>query len=223
MSYQVVGYPLCPYVQRVLISLNEKAVPYEQIWLDPHGELPEWFQEWSPLGRVPVMKVSTGEVLFESMPIVEYIEEQNKVPSIFAKSAPKRALQRAWASVAGDLYGPQYMSMGATTQEEVEKYFGIMKNTLSILEEKCGKTFFSGEVLSVIDIVLAPMFIRFDVVTTVNSMNILDDFPKLQALSDKLLTHDSIAKIIAGDWQSIFIETQKQRGGIIFKNLDLSA
>lgn len=218
MSYQVVGYPLCPFVQRVLITLNEKAVNYEQIWLDPHGELPEWFQEWSPLGKVPVMKVTTGEVLFESMAIVEYIEEQNKVPSIFAKSAPKRALQRAWASVAGDLYGPQYMSMAATTEEDVQKYFDIMKNTLRILEEKCGKTYFSGEALSAIDIVLAPMFIRFDVVTTVKGSNILEDFPKLQALSDKLLTHDSVSKIIAGDWQAIFIEAQKQRGGIIFKN-----
>lgn len=218
MSYQVVGYPFCPFVQRVLITLNEKAVDFESIWLDPHGELPAWFKEWSPLGKVPVMKVTTGEVLFESMAIVEYIEELNKVPSIFAKLPAKRALQRAWASVAGDLYGPQYMSMAAQTQEEVQKYYAVMKDTLQLLEDKCGRNFFSGESMTVVDIVLAPMFIRFDVMYSVGAEDILADFPKLQALSNKLITHHAVLQIIAGDWSEKFIEMQKQRGGLIFKN-----
>ncbi|HIW06298.1 MAG TPA: glutathione S-transferase family protein [Candidatus Ignatzschineria merdigallinarum] len=219
MSYQVVGYPLCPFVQRVLITLNEKAASYEQIWLDPHAQLPEWFKEWSPLGKVPVMKVTTGEVLFESMAIVEYIEEQNRVPSIYAKSAPKRALQRAWAGVAGDLYGPQYMSMAATTLEDVDKHFSTMRDILAILEERCGHAFFSGESFSAVDVVLAPMFIRFDVVASVSGKNILEGFPKLQALSEKLLAHHSILKIIDEEWHQSFIETQKARGGILFKDL----
>lgn len=218
MSYQVVGYPFCPFVQRVLITLNEKAVDFESIWLDPHGELPEWFKAWSPLGKVPVMKVTTGEVLFESMAIVEYIEELNKVPSIFAKLPAKRAMQRAWAGVAGDLYGPQYMSMAAQTQEEVEKYYALMKGTLQLLEDKCGRSFFSGESMTVVDIVLAPMFIRFDVMASVGAEDILADFPKLQALSNKLITHHAVLQIIAGDWNEKFIEMQKQRGGLIFKN-----
>lgn len=218
MSYQVVGYPLCPFVQRVLITLNEKAAGYEQIWLDPHADLPEWFKEWSPLGKVPVMKVSTGEVLFESMAIVEYIEEQNKLPSIYAKSAAKRAIQRAWAGVAGDLYGPQYMSMAATTLESVDQYFETMKGTLRLLEEKCGNHFFSGEVMSAVDIILAPMFIRFEVVASVSGNNILDEFPKLQALSHKLLSHHSVLKIIDNEWHKTFIATQKKRGGILFKD-----
>lgn len=216
MSYQVVGYPLCPYVQRVLITLNEKAASYEQIWLDPHAPLPAWFQEWSPLGKVPVMKVPTGEVLFESMAIVEYIEEQNKLPSIYAKSAAKRAIQRAWAGVAGDLYGPQYMSMLATTEAEVEVHFESMRNILKLLEEKCGSHFFSGEVISAVDIVLAPMFIRYDVVATVSGHNILEGYPHLQSLSARLLSHHSILKIIDNEWHTAFIETQKKRGGILF-------
>lgn len=218
MSYQVVGYPFCPFVQRVLITLNEKAVDFESIWLDPHGELPEWFKEWSPLGKVPVMKVTTGEVLFESMAIVEYIEELNKVPSIYAKLPAKRAIQRAWAGVAGDLYGPQYMSMSAQSDAEVQKYYDIMKGTLQILEEKCGRNYFSGESMTAVDIVLAPMFIRFDVMVSIGAEDILADFPKLQALSNKLITHHAVLQIIAGDWNEKFIAMQKARGGILFQN-----
>ena len=216
MSYQVVGYPFCPFVQRVLITLNEKAIDFESIWLDPHADLPEWFKEWSPLGKVPVMKVTTGEVLFESMAIVEYIEELHKVPSIYAKLPAKRAIQRAWAGVAGDLYGPQYMCMGAKSAEEVTKYYDVMKCTLKVLEEKCGRAYFSGESMTAVDVVLAPMFIRFDVMLSLGAEDILADFPKLQTLSNKLLTHHAVLQIVAGDWTERFIEIQKSRGGIIF-------
>ncbi len=218
MSYQVVGYPFCPFVQRVLITLNEKAVDYESIWLDPHSELPEWFNDWSPLGKVPVMKVTTGEVLFESMAIVEYVEELHKVPSIYSKNAAKRALQRAWAGVAGDLYGPQYMSMAAKSLEEVAQYFDAMKATLALLEERCGRTFFSGESMSAVDVVLAPMFIRFDVMVSVGADDILATFPKLQALSNKLLTNHAVLQVVTGDWREKFIEIQQKRGGILLQN-----
>ena len=218
MSYQVVGYPFCPYVQRVLITLNEKAIDFESIWLDPHAELPEWFKEWSPLGKVPVMKVTTGEVLFESMAIVEYIEELNKVPSIYAKLPAKRALQRAWAGVAGELYGPQHLCMRAQSMEEVEAQMAVMYDKLAILETRCGRTYFSGESLTAVDVVLAPFFIRQDVLLSLGAEDLLADFPKLQALSNKLLTHHAILQIIAGDWTAQFIALQKANGGILFQD-----
>ncbi len=218
MSYQVVGYPFCPYVQRVLITLNEKAIDFESIWLDPHAELPEWFKEWSPLGKVPVMKVTTGEILFESMAIVEYVEELHKVPSIYAKLPAKRALQRAWAGVAGELYGPQHLCMRAKSLEEVATQMAIMRDKLAILEARCGRTFFSGETMTAVDIVLAPFFIRQDVLLSLGAEDLLADFPKLQALSNKLLTHHAILQIIAGDWTAQFIALQRENGGILFQD-----
>ncbi len=217
MSYQVVGYPFCPYVQRVLITLNEKAIDFESIWLDPHAELPEWFKEWSPLGKVPVMKVTTGEVLFESMAIVEYIEELHKVPSIYAKLPAKRALQRAWASIAGELYGPQHLCMRAQTMAEVEAQNAVIYDKLAILETRCGRTYFSGETMTAVDVILAPFFIRQDVLLSLGAEDLLADFPKLQALSGKLLTHHAILQIIAGDWTAQFIALQKENGGILFQ------
>lgn len=218
MSYQVVGYPFCPYVQRVLITLNEKAIDFESIWLDPHADLPEWFQEWSPLGKVPVMKVTTGEVLFESMAIVEYVEELHKVPSIYAKLPAKRALQRAWAGVAGELYAPQHLCMRAKSMEEVEAQMAVMYDRLAILETRCGRTYFSGESMTAVDVVLAPFFIRQDVLLSLGAEDLLADFPKLQALSNKLLTHHAILQIIAGDWTAQFIALQKANGGILFQD-----
>src|SRR3954464_14646367 len=74
---KLISHKLCPYVQRAVISLTEKGVPFERIDVDLSNK-PDWFLKISPLGKVPVLLVKTvdGEVaLFESNVICEYIED----------------------------------------------------------------------------------------------------------------------------------------------------
>ena len=73
----LISHKLCPYVQRAVIALNEKGVPFERVDIDLANK-PDWFLKLSPLGKVPVLIVRSdaGEVaLFESNVICEYIEE----------------------------------------------------------------------------------------------------------------------------------------------------
>src|SRR5438128_4732575 len=68
MKLTLVSHKLCPYVQRAVIALAEKQVPFERIDIDL-ADKPEWFKAISPLGKVPLLRVSTdsGEAaLFES-------------------------------------------------------------------------------------------------------------------------------------------------------------
>ena len=76
-SLKLISHKLCPYVQRAVIALKEKGVPFERVEIDLASK-PDWFLKLSPLGKVPVLVVTTdsGEVaLFESNVICEYIEE----------------------------------------------------------------------------------------------------------------------------------------------------
>lgn len=69
----LISHRLCPYVQRAVIALNEKGVAFERIDIDLASK-PDWFLKISPLGKVPVLRVSneSGEVtLFESNVICE--------------------------------------------------------------------------------------------------------------------------------------------------------
>src|SRR6187455_154498 len=71
----LISHKLCPYVQRAVIALHEKGVPFERIDIDLANK-PDWFLKISPLGKVPVLRVASdeGEVaLFESNVICEYI------------------------------------------------------------------------------------------------------------------------------------------------------
>ena len=52
---KLISHKLCPYVQRAVISLTEKGVPFERIDIDLDNK-PDWFLKISPLGKVPVLQ-----------------------------------------------------------------------------------------------------------------------------------------------------------------------
>ena len=58
-SLILVSHHLCPYVQRAAISLAEKAVGFNRIYVDLANK-PDWFKALSPLGKVPLLRVANG-------------------------------------------------------------------------------------------------------------------------------------------------------------------
>lgn len=52
----LVSHLLCPYVQRAVILLTEKQIPFERIDVDLSNK-PDWFLKVSPLGKTPVLLV----------------------------------------------------------------------------------------------------------------------------------------------------------------------
>ena len=67
-ALKLISHKLCPYVQRAVIALTEKGVPFERIDIDLANK-PDWFLKISPLGKVPVLLVETADgeaALFES-------------------------------------------------------------------------------------------------------------------------------------------------------------
>src|SRR5829696_398107 len=90
---KLVSHKLCPYVQRAVIALNEKGVPFERIDIDLDNK-PDWFLKVSPLGKTPVLLVG-DTAIFESAVILEYLEETQ--PNALHPADPlARAEHRAW-------------------------------------------------------------------------------------------------------------------------------
>ena len=96
-ALKLISHKLCPYVQRAVIALSEKGVPFERIDIDLANK-PDWFLKISPLGKVPVLVVTTdaGEVaLFESNVICEYHRgDPGRRKAASAGSARTRAAPR---------------------------------------------------------------------------------------------------------------------------------
>src|SRR4051794_23827847 len=90
---KLISHKLCPYVQRAVISLTEKGVPFERIDIDLANK-PEWFKRISPLGKTPVLLVNETPI-FESAVVLEYLEETQASP-LHPTDPLARAKHRAW-------------------------------------------------------------------------------------------------------------------------------
>src|SRR6201994_5077136 len=94
---KLLSHKLCPYVQRAVIALTEKGVPFERIDIDLANK-PEWFLKISPLGKTPVLVVG-DHAIFESAVILEYLEETQGHP-LHPADALARAEYRSWIEFA---------------------------------------------------------------------------------------------------------------------------
>ena len=62
MKLKLVSFKICPFVQRSAITLLEKGIDYEIVYIDIKNP-PDWFLAISPFGKVPVLKVDDNQVL----------------------------------------------------------------------------------------------------------------------------------------------------------------
>ena len=105
-ALKLISHKLCPYVQRAVIALTEKAVAFERIDIDLANK-PDWFLKISPLGKTPVLQV--GDIaIFESAVILEYLEETQPRP-LHPGNALTRAEHRGWiefgSAILNDIAG----------------------------------------------------------------------------------------------------------------------
>ena len=94
---------------RVRIALNLKGLPYEMvpIHLTKDGgrqHTPE-FRAVNPQARVPALELSNGEVLTQSLAIIEYLDDIHPEPPLLPADALGRAKSRAIAQmIACDIH-----------------------------------------------------------------------------------------------------------------------
>ncbi len=97
-------HPFSIFPRRVRIVLREKRLPYEDVIVDlPGGALrTPAFRRLNPFGQVPVLE-DDGLVLYESIAILEYLEERHPSPALMPEGDPvARARTRQLMLTSGD-------------------------------------------------------------------------------------------------------------------------
>jgi maleylpyruvate isomerase len=94
---------------RVRIALNLKELPYEIVPIhltkDGGRQHTQEFRAINPLARVPALELSGGEVLTQSLAIIEYLDEIHPEPPLLPPAAFGRARARAIAQmIACDIH-----------------------------------------------------------------------------------------------------------------------
>src|SRR5262249_11297161 len=150
----------CPYVQRAVIALTEKGVPFERIDIDLANK-PDWFLKMSPLGKTPVLMV--GEhAIFESAVILEYLEETqaNRLhPADALHRAEHRSFIEFGSAILNDIAGLYAASDEAAFNAKAEQ----LEQRFARLEMRVVGPWFDGEKFTLVDAVFGPVFRYFDV------------------------------------------------------------
>ena len=203
---KLISHKLCPYVQRAVIALAEKRVPFERVDIDLANK-PDWFLKISPLGKVPLLVVRTerGEVaLFESNVICEYIEETQAGPKLHPSDPLVRAEHRAWmefgSALLSDLWGLETTTDPATFESKRQ----AVATKFARVEAALGEgPFFAGDRFSLVDAVFAPIFRYFDVFDELADLGIFKDTPKVRGWRAELARRPSVQAAVGADYPQL--------------------
>ncbi len=212
MDLELVSFKLCPYVQRAVIALKEKQVPYDITYIDLMDP-PDWFREISPLGKVPLLKVG-DEVLFESAVISEYIDETS-AGSLHPEDALQRAKHRGWIEFASSCLETLYTLNTTDDEAAFEEAVQTMADRLTKVEAILGSgPFFGGTAFSLVDAAFAPLLMRLDLLQQLAGVEVMAQLPKISAWRDQLLQRESIQQSVVEEFPVIYKGMLKMKAGV---------
>ena len=206
---KLISHKLCPYVQRAVIALTEKAVAFERIDIDLASK-PDWFVAISPLGKTPVLQV--GDVpIFESAVILEYLEETQPSP-LHPADPLRRAKHRAWiefgSAVLNDIAGFYAALEEATFKAKTLQ----LEARFTRLEARVAAApWFDGENFSLVDAVFGPVFRYFDVFDEIADFGILSGKPKLKRWRKALAARPSVRTAVRSDYPALLRDFLERR------------
>lgn len=212
--YTLVSHVLCPYVQRAVIALTEKAVPYRRVDVDL-ADKPDWFRTISPLGRVPVLQVA-GTALFESAVIVEYLEEVTAHP-MHPADALEKARHRAWIEMASATLDAIAGFYAAPDADSFETRRRALADRLARLESGLAESmgegpYFSGPAFRLVDAAWAPVFGYLDVFETIADFGLLDGTGRVPAYRAALAERPSVRTAVAADYPVRLLDFLRRKG-----------
>ena len=206
---KLISNTLCPYVQRAVIALTEKTVPFERIDIDL-AKKSDWFLAISPLGRTPVLQVG-DRAIFESAVILEYLEETQPRP-LHPADPLTRAEHRAWiefgSAVLSDIAGFYAAGDEATFKA---KTIQLSERFARLEARVAAAPWFDGEHFTLVDAVFGPVFRYFDVFDEIADFAILADKPKLERWRDSLAQRPSVRAAVSPDYPALLHEFLRRR------------
>jgi glutathione S-transferase len=160
-------HPFSLFPRRVRIAVREKAIDCEEVIVDlPGGALREpAFRRLNPFGQVPVLE-DDGVVIYESLAILEYLEERHPEPALLPADAAGRAQVRQLMLAAGDYLAPPFKrwltrlftpqaSWNRADQDAAAAEIGAHLEVLERLLD--GRAHLAGDRFTLADIAYAPM------------------------------------------------------------------
>lgn len=213
----LISHHLCPYVQRAAVSLSEKNVAYERIDVDL-ADKPNWFLTLSPLGKVPLLRVTNGDVsetIFESAVILEYLEETQPNP-LHPVDPLQRARHRSWMEFGSSTLNRIGAFYNAPSEPALQDEADKLSVMFARVEEELGHgPWFAGERFSLVDAVYGAIFRYFDTFDRIGDFPFFANKPKTIAWRQALSERRSIRDAVSPDYPQRLLTFLQNRGSAI--------
>ncbi len=211
---ELVSFDICPFVQRSVITLKRKHINHQVTYIDLQNK-PEWFNQLSPLGKVPLLKID-DEMLFESSVINEYLDEMSG-GDLMPESPLEKAKVRAWSEFSSQLIMDSYVLSVTKSQDEFDLRSQSLRTKLEHLEVSLAKdgSYFFGKNFTLADTCIAPFFTRIDILKNHFDIHFLDNLKKVQRLGKNLIELDEVKNSVKEDFEERFISYIQEAKGII--------
>jgi glutathione S-transferase len=205
----LVSHKLCPYVQRAVISLTEKGVPFERVDVDLSNK-PDWFKALSPLGKTPVL-LAGDTAIFESAVILEYLEETQPSP-LHPADPLARAEHRSWIEFGSAILNDIWGLYSAPDQMTFDAKAAALRTKFQRMEARLKVPWFDGERFSLVDAVFGPVFRYFDAFDRIGDFGILTGLPKIAAWRAAIAARPSVQGVVSSEYPALLWEFYRMRG-----------
>ncbi|KAI3469776.1 hypothetical protein Pfo_026439 [Paulownia fortunei] len=214
---KLVGFWVSPFVQRVRWALKLKGIEYEYIEEDIFNKSP-LLSELNPVyEKVPVF-IHDGNPLPESPIILEYIDQIWKHNPLLPQDPYQTAQARFWAKFADEKVLESAWLALCLEGEKQERAVKLAIEHLEKIEEKLeGNTFFGGDRIGYLDLMIGFVSYILPVWEEVASVKILDPlkFPAIAAWANNFLNHPVIKAEYLPSKAEIFTYFQWRRKELI--------
>lgn len=193
-----------PWPRRVTIYIQEKGIRDIEIVPLSYGDQrdPEMMRK-NPLSYIPVLELDDGQCLFDSLAIIEYLEELYPNPNFIGTTPIERQRMRAFMHLCNEFFNrcmpyyantlPQFgrlLAQSAETAAFMKPFLDRSIASMELLADEKGP-FLMGQRISIADCALYPMVHH-------NAENYGDHFlteehPKLQRWAEMFSKRESAA------------------------------
>jgi glutathione S-transferase len=204
LHMKLLGAVTSPYVRKVRIVMAEKKLEYEFVQEDV------WAASTSivlsnPLGKVPCLLMETGEALYDSRVIVEYLDTLSPVGKLIPPSGRERTEVKVWEALADGLLDAAIAarleahwvgrSEAERSQAWIDRQLGKVHDTLAAISKGLSdNSMCAGIHLSLADIAvgcaLGYLDFRFPNIAWRR------DYPNLDKLQEKLMQRQSFIESV---------------------------
>jgi glutathione S-transferase len=190
-----------PFARKVRIALAEKKFEYQLTVLSPWGP-DNPVQAWNPLGKVPVLVLDDGTVIFDSRVIVEYLDTVSPVSRLIPEPTRQRiAVKRTEALADGisdallTMVLEKRRPAPQQSKEWIERQAQKINAGVAVLAEELGERIWcNGEAYSLADIAVGCTLGYLDL--RYPELAWREAYPNLAQLAEKLGKRTSFADTV---------------------------